>query len=861
MPGEARRGATARTVVNNCECDAADAATTGSTCASGPGTCAGQAAWTGGEPLDAAVGDSITLLAVLRRRERYLARAPGPGEVVTWARPRYAMRRERGRSSARWECEFSWGSIDAPDGLPITRRRLSDGDGTRYRVRNRIVLVGERVLVEVDTAVARSTSVADRLGDFRGLATALAEATPGLDRGSRRTGRASPGPGSGVAPATGPTAAGDGVDVWRCSERLGSLTTPGWRECAWLDDVNAATGLLQFRDYSGGALVGANPGWGHVGRAWDQRVIALRDQPVPEDWSIFADGHGGNRVRNETIPASPLPDSHGLEMASVMIADGSFDPDVQAAWHTGAAPGAAVNVYDVNDPEPEFDVVAGVAGALRFDVLVTAVSVYNYAEEDGYAAKLWTNCDAHRPLRCNVWSDDERGGQGRLEADAVDAAFARDGLQVVFSAGNASGNCYSDDSYSIPQGRSAFSAIAVGAVAATSLEGDYTSAPSLGTTMRPMARVAELQDIATTHAFRCGNHSGPTGDHRNYPLLLGYTTMCGVATSHLELAWEDTSGATATATLPLPGESYYLFSGTSASSAHVGGAFVVLKEWLDLQFPGLTSDDAALYRLTLLNMGDRSGAYASDDDDFGMNAFAVRGLPRHAGFGKPRLRLLDGCHFNEGVLETHTWAFHAAGDTYVAGLEWEGGSWAPVGALPADLARFRVVLWLELDSARVEDYEDRPFALLYLQRRDGPLADWETVALTYTGHEYVPDSEIYRSIYMKNVDREILRDPHANIALDNGWGIGGSVQGGGQWRVVVLAILLPSTPVTAHLSVMWETGDDPSLAANRAATWRCPPTVTDARDELADLAATLPWMEHGHVEGDPGDDSDLVYTA
>lgn len=96
--------------------------------------------------------------------------------------------------------------------------------------------------------------------------------------------------------------------------------------------------------------------------------------------------------------------------------------------------------------------------------------------------------------------------------------------------------------------------------------------------------------------------------------------------------------------------------------------------------------------------------------------------------------------------------------------------------------------------------------------------------MTTNGQEYVPDASSFAADnYLLHADRLIQRDPHANIALDNGWDADryARVEGDAWWRVLVYALDVPSRPVTAHLSILWETGADPSLAENRRGGWSC----------------------------------------
>lgn len=783
--------------------------------------------------------DAAKLVEVVRARRAALDRLPAPPEIVMRTWPRYRRTRETTRYGGAQGMVSVFGERVGTDGGQITRRLLRDENGVRYRMRHRIGMSGDRKVVESEIAQYSSTTVDAWVEDIAAFVRSVD--TPVAVRSATLKGRpAGDNPSVDSTCGCDPGATElDGGDVWTCNP-LAALFLPGptWRDYAWLDDLRAASGVEQFRYSSSGPLTGANPGWGGSAAHYGARMMALYDSTITRERVVF--GPGNERI--ELLSGhEPEDDPHGMEMAGVMAADGTADVEVEGSWHEGMAPEAHVFVFDRGSYA--IDDAANLAGWAGMDVLASAASTYRQKEDDGYAQRLFMDCvpDNDEDLACNDWSEDERAGRGREIADALDAAFSTFGLQAVLSAGNLAGMCYSDDLHSMGLGRSSFSSIAVGAIYATHADdARYNTAPALSASMSRLERADEIQGVNWVRSYGCGNYHGPTGDERVYPLILGLTESCGVPTWQFTISYDDASGRARTYTYEPEGEAYYRFHGTSGATAMVAGAFTILKEWLDIELGDLGADDAALYRVTFLNMGDRSGAYASDEL-LSRSCFATSGLPRHGGLGKVRLRLADGCHFNDGGTEFHSWEIDEAGESYVAELS---GDPFAVERLPDDLDRIRLLLWFELDSATVETADDRPLALVMLQRRSSIMADWQSVATTWNGEEFVPDSAIFVSNYLYYPTRDIRRDPHASIALDNEWdeygatARRGDVEGGGLWRVVVLALRVPLSPVTAHLHVLWESGRDPSMGRNRSFGWRCPTSVRGAPDPTTGAGAT-----------------------
>lgn len=707
---------------------------------------------------------------------------------------------------------------------------------------HRILLRGDDKIIESEIAQYASTSVTAWTDDITAFVQLVDTpvARPDTRRPARSLSTLEPAPQTNCGCEPGRTEQ-DGGDIWTCSP-LASLFLPDptWRDYAWLDDLRAASGVEQFRYASFGRLTGATPGWGAAASHYGTRMMGLYDSAISRERDVF--GPDNERIELVDIGVASEGNAHGMEMAGVMAADGTGDPEVDESWHTGMAPGAHVFVFDSTDYA--LDEAAEIAGWAGMDVLASALSKYREKEDDGYVQSLF-NCevDNEDDLACNKWSVGERAGRGREMADTLDAEFSNTGLQSVLSAGNLGGMCYSEDLYSVGLGRSSFSAIQVGAIYAT-LAGftGFNTAPSLSASMSRLERADEIQGVNWVRSSSCGNYHGPTGDERVYPLILGLTESCGVPTWQITVTREVSEGVIKSFTYEPEGQAYYRFNGTSGATAMVAGAFTLLKEWLDLEFDDLSESDAALYRVSFLNMGDRSGAYASGEA-LSQSYFATSGLPRHGGLGKVRLRLLDGCHFNDGGMELHSWEFEAAGETYVVEL---GGSPLEAERLPADLDRIRVLMWFELDSAEVETADDRPLALIFLQRRATVRADWQNVAYTWNGEEFVPDSSVFVANYLYFPTRDIRRDPHANIAFDNEWdeyltaNTSEDLEGGGLWRVVVLALDVPQSPVTVHLHVLWESGRDPSFARNRAVGWRCAEEVVDTSHPFVNAGTPNP---------------------
>lgn len=149
--------------------------------------------------------------------------------------------------------------------------------------------------------------------------------------------------------------------------------------------------------------------------------------------------------------------------------------------------------------------------------------------------------------------------------------------------------------------------------------------------------------------------------------------------------------------------------------------------------------------------------------------------------------------------------------------------------LPGDLARLRICVWAELaeeghvlNSGDVAEFHGRPQIGLKLFR-------WADGVGTVVAELDAGDDE-GGHVYEATADTMGLptgwgptRDPHLNVAFDNGWDqAGASVEGGAQFQLhVEVGETTQGTAVTFHVSVLWETGKDPSLARNRQGTWSC----------------------------------------
>lgn len=654
-----------------------------------------------------------------------------------------------------------------------------------------------------------------------------------------------------------PARKADGTDDAPCT---GGRDSASGGEYGWLSDVRAAVGVEQFRNVDSGPYEGATPS----GRnAYGRQVVALHDGGIPSSWEVFEDGSTSRlvdsyvwgcrqfhesvtscdwefKILGETICIGRMDytisweetgwfqempevgDGHGVSMAGIIASRGREDGSVNAEDHTGMVSRAGLVVLgpDAVNPcgtgtwerftGPQMVEKAAEIGA---DVIVSASSVYIRCPDAAGAGLCGTvACTGAESdtAECNSWATDMMGTAGLEYATAIDDAFAGNDLLTLLSAGNNGGytsgarlTCGSGDKVAMGLGRASHTAIPVGAAytqSGCSSGSAFSTQPALVASMTDMERATELQGIEYWLTFGCSNSVGPTGDGRFYPLLLGYSGACGVP---VEQSW---CGDTLSSS-----EAYSSFGGSSAAVATVGGAATALKEWLEATFGVEDGGNPAMLRVHLLNMGDRTGAWPGN--------YATTGLVRHTGFGKLRLRIPEDCQFNDGMLDYRSWRFENVDEVHTIGLS--DGTLHPIlGGLPADLSRIRICVWFELNTADISTPTDRPFAFAYLQRATSisvmtGSAVWETVDVTWTGQEFVASS----SAAMTTSTAPHVCDPHMSIALDNEWRPG-SVEGGYQYRLSVWVITLPQGPVTVHASILWETGNDPSLARNRG-SWRC----------------------------------------
>ena len=797
-----------------------------------------------------------------------------PGRV---GKARYQRVASAPRDSGHLDHFEEFGCRESDSGLAIDHQDLTSTAGMQYELSHTITMSGDRREVVTTIRSLRPARV-ELSNEFWAAAQRLpglvlpAAALDGLawlrtptsacgcdvcgcpesDVPAALDGDAGPGhaPSKQQAPAGG-TEVADSGDINDCEG--GPRGWPGG-EMGWLNDVRGALGVQQFRygttESFRGATASPRNGYG-------RQVIALHDGGIDQHRVIF-DGDSGSRIvdgfvwgcRTTTTELSPnitlaettsgwyheIPpldsEGHGESMAAVMIADGDRDTSVDGSTHTGMAPGAGVLSLgsDASDAcgEATWDKwvsLYAVARAAEFgaDVFVSARSGYlrcpdavGYCGVEQQCEEPGVCGDDAAPCACNDWTADELDGDGHAYAVAIDAAFAS-GMLSVLSAGNNGADlgdpvqrtCTRGDLVPIGLGRSAYTAIPVGAMTTqyecSGVENHLTQ-PDLRLGLSNVERAAELQGAEWWYGGTCSNSTGPTADGRFYPLLLGYAAMCGVAVRQSwcgdEVKVEDDA-------------SYEAFGGSSAASATVAGVAIILKEWLESVLGPADGRNPAMLRVHLLNMGDRTGfsPYAR---------YASAGIIRRAGFGKLRLRMVESCHFNVGALDYRAWTMREQGEVHTIDLARPlGESFVP--SLPADLGRIKVCVWFELDSATARGFEDRPAALAYLQRQvaDGTMfgtpGDWETVATSWTGHEYTVDD----SNFEITTGRLGVRDPHVNLALDNEFGVASkAVTGGVQFRLVVLLLLAPLGEVRVHCSTLWETGNDPSLARNRA-TWIC----------------------------------------
>lgn len=469
----------AESVAEPC-CDDCASEATGTSCPSGRPAAADTA---GREPpLRASEGVRAFHERLLEDR-RMASRTPVPREIVASRRTTWSVRSIR----SRWGTGL--GARETENLLQQAKRpSVADAlaDPCQAYVR-RIRLEGALKVVEEEVTCARSTSLREDLDHFSALQARIDEPPPTETREGLQPSRADH---EGATPGS---TRHDGADFWICTEAMDAVYDPAGRGCGWLDDARGASGIQQFRATSFGSIEGGNPGWGASGARRSERVIGLHDAEVPDDWSTWAvlgSSSAGSRVWN-LFEAPSSQSAHGVSMASVMVADGRKDREVDVDWHTGMARSAGVAVYDdATTDDLESGGPSAVRGLAGSDVFVSARSTYLDAEPDGYASAVFKplcggpsssateegSDKAEEDFRCNHWGKHEREGPGRAYADQVDATFAESGLQVFFSAGNVAGNCYSEDRYSIPLGRSAFSSIAAGAVYSTPYQADLGAA-------------------------------------------------------------------------------------------------------------------------------------------------------------------------------------------------------------------------------------------------------------------------------------------------------------------------------------------------------------------------------------------------
>lgn len=783
------------------------------------------------------------------------------GEMAGTRRyPRYRRTLE-GKRGDRKPVPQVFGDRTAPGSSELLSwRRLRAKDGFRYELRHTISVCGNERKVETEYAQFSAPELASGELRNRVLANAVNQRHVPASPETRPEPVQKAAHGDGTAYDAGPCAGG------RYDSAFGGFM-------GWLSDVRAALGLEQFRHAAAGPFLGGSGGTESDNNNGVQ-TIALHDSGIdvaehPQinvidaytwgcrtetetgtttsclfeigDFCVFGTEttlHYTHTVEKWWDEMPAVDNGHGLSMASILVARGS---EIDLDWpstRTGMAEEAGIVVLGQVAKEDcggsLWEMFTGPqaieqAVAIGADLFVSANSRYTVCSEYSGTTCASTPCEMGGQPSCTVWPD-QIGADGLAYAGALDDAFSEQGLLSILSSGNNGGVdtfgvrlvCVeSHGNYATGLGRASHTAIPIGAVY-TQLEcassGLFSTSPVLAPGMTGLERAAQLQGVQYWWSGRCENSMGPTGDGRFYPLLLGYSAACGVAlkTSYCPPG-------------PLVEDAYGLFNGSSAATATAAGAAVVLKEWLESS-SSLGAEDGsnpALLRVHLLNMGDRTG--------FAPSHFASRGLVRHAGFGKLRLRLVDdSCYFNDGELDYRTWIFEKAGELHTIPLGWtlmSADDGAVITSVPPDISRIRICVWFELNARDIETAMDRPFAVAVLQSSPPDAEIWENVIWTYTGDEYAPTT-----LPIRTSSTPHTHDPHLNIAIDNYWEVddhelgddlGPTLKGGSgvRYRLCIWMVYLPHGPVQAHASILWENGEDLSLAENRSPgqPWSCGP--------------------------------------
>ena len=649
----------------------------------------------------------------------------------------------------------------------------------------------------------------------------------------------------------------DAQDLYDCSDSWPDEDE--YRKNIWLGDVRQAIGAAQFDYASEGSYRGER---GSNRSTCSRQLIALHDSGIDPGWRVFY-SKSEWRIFKEYRAIWPLwvedanpIGGHGQQMAGVMIANGYMDSGVDEQTHTGIAPEAAVlSIAYTTDLYSSLSSSGYFQGSQACDYLgygytgwlphMPAVQLAGEQGADIFVAAQSHYCKigrfrndcmvlAEKDHWCVHW-DEQENVVGRPVAIRMDEAFS-EGMLSILSSGNVGRNCddptsvdQSEDScYPIGLGRSSLTALVVGAA-----YNNYWEDPPA--TNRE--RVQAMQEFASHRYELCVNNMGPTGDLRQYPLLLGYQGFCGVPA----MKYTDDYGTTHA----LKNVEYYWrqFGGSSPATASVGGAATVLNEWLQEAFPEVGSScRSGLLRTTLLNMCDRTAC-----SDY----HAYTGLSRFGGFGKVRLRLVDSCHFGNGGMEYHRTSLTEVGDTYSVVVNYN--PFFRKGLMPSDLRRVLIAGWFELDAGTYEHATDRPFALVSLQKRRFQSfvnEPWETVVFSWTGEQFLPSSSSsssYCTDYSDATFLSLVRDPHFNIALDNDWGEADVpiVEDGYEYRVVVTVLDNPmEIAVTLHISIIWESGPDLSLIENRTmGSWACPEPMQAPLYPL--MSVDMPGLKEG----------------
>lgn len=779
--------------------------------------------------------------------------------------PRHRAIEEGGRWHPR-RAAFSFGQEEAEPGVLLGPHVLRLNTGERLEHRVRISLRGDTKVVAVETDVVRMLEQRDPpivLATAPRVQHSAAgfEGHHGDDDRNREVG-----------------GGGDGSDLGHCDSCA--------RNYAWLGDVRQALGVDQFRDTSFGSIEGGR-GSGRSGA--QAQVVALHDGGIDGyGWDVFVDdtprilrgftwgcddgGAAGWRAETPRIEA----EGHATSMAGVMIANGYLDGDLGNAVggprHTGMAPqGFVLPLGEDASPScgskiweqktgPQAAEKAAAEGA---DLFVSAISRYEQLSD--IDPKYGTACGLSAGSSVCNYSSDLRGGSGADYARAIDQAFEDDGLLSVLSAGRYGGHsstfpiCEPGNKFPIGYGRMALTAITVGAVSTQydcSEQARTVCTPAYAPPMSTMDRVEALQEIGWYGTSLCRNRTGNLPDGRGLPLLLGYSGFCGVPVTHIwcgeSAVSEEATGCNSGSTT-IVDQSYHNFTGTSAGTAAVAGAILVLKEWLELELARYTIwlRHGGLLRITALNMGDRTGQWCNS---LTSKTYATYGLIQHGGFGKLRLRLLDSCHFNDGDLTYATFTM-SGGEQHTIEIEDAvasgGGVGLPLDApLPTDLARLRIAVWLEPPASAYWSTSTLDPALptglvsLYREEADGTLTE-------VAGCAFEDKQSTSTDGWIMGVTGD--RGTHASIALDNDWP-SASILGG--YRYILIVRVNESDGAThdvyrweytVHVSVLWETGSDLSLAKNRAG-WDCSSPFGVVASQGVVLARNLENLLADHEE-------------